>query len=88
MATSFLVTVNGDPFATVTTSANAHMLKDKINKFLPGAADVAADPLLYNPKHVDALAALGIDPDAPAPAVPPARKGRATGTRRAARPAA
>lgn len=84
MAETRLVTVNGEPFATVTTTANAHMLKDKINKFLPGAAEVADDQLLYNPKHADALAALGIDPDGPVPAP---RKPAQARTKRAGRAA-
>lgn len=69
MAQTQLVTVAGQPFATTTTLANAQMLAAKINKYVPGAAAVQPDTLMYNPKHADALAALGIDPDAaPAPA--------------------
>ena len=59
MADSYLVTVNGAPFATCTTESNAVMLKAKINKNYEGRpADVAPEPLLSNPKHLVALDAL------------------------------
>lgn len=79
MAEAFVVTVLGKPFAVVTTEPNAVQLKTKINKTYEGNPADYTGPVLYNPKHADALARLddaGELTDLPTPRVVAAKPAR------------
>lgn len=57
MAQVATVTVDGEPFAVCTTTANAWMLAEKVAKRFAVSTDVD-DILLFNPKHASAEDAL------------------------------